>query len=165
MNNILESKRLYIRPFVFEDAKGIFKSWQSKKEAFQYLDSLPFEWLDESKVYIIERLPHYAKPFFFDWVIERKEDGALLGEINAAYSKRQHSVEIGYILNPEETRKGYMFEALQTVFSYFKTVPEIEIIYGKCVKENLASKRLMEKLGMQFLEEKDGLETYQLHLQ
>lgn len=50
-------------------------------------------------------------------------------------------------------------EALKAFLGYLKAEKNIEKVYGICVSENVASKRVLEKSG--FIKEYEGLGNYQ----
>ncbi len=60
--------------------------------------------------------------------------------------------ELGYIINKEFRHKGYAYEASMALLEYgFRTLG-IEEIFSTCNTENIASYKLMEKLGMKYVE-------------
>lgn len=58
-------------------------------------------------------------------------------------------VEIGYRFHPDHHGKGYAFEAVKGLIDWIFNQCQAQKVLAYCVKDNVASYRLMEKLGMQ----------------
>jgi ribosomal-protein-alanine N-acetyltransferase len=82
------------------------------------------------------------------WLIERLDDGALLGTIGCTVWF--HRVEIGFALGSEFWGRGYMPEALERVCEAAFSDARIHRVQGLCDEENAQSARVMEKAGMTF---------------
>lgn len=67
--------------------------------------------------------------------------------------------EVGYHIAKEYTGNGYATEALTAFLSYMKIKMQLDKIYGICVSENIASKRVLEKSS--FTKVYEGLGKYQ----
>lgn len=67
--------------------------------------------------------------------------------------------EVGYHIAKQFTRNGYATEALKAFLEYIKTEKQIPKVYGICVSENIASKKVLEKCG--FVKTFEGIGTYQ----
>lgn len=71
----------------------------------------------------------------------------------------EEGFEVGYHIAKQYTGQGYASEALTALLEYAKTEKQIDKIYGICVSENIASKRVMERCG--FEKEYEGMGEYQ----
>lgn len=162
MNRTFETNRLLIRPFVIGDAEGIFNTWQNDPRVFQYIDSEPYHTLEESLQHIQDRIIHYDKEMFFDHVMVLKDTNTPIGEINGVYSKKKHSMDIGYILGKKYWKKNYMLEALSKIIETFFAEYQMNVIYAESHKDNLASIHLLNKLGMHEIKREDDLIYYEL---
>jgi ribosomal-protein-alanine N-acetyltransferase len=63
-------------------------------------------------------------------------------------SKQHHHAELGYFISPEFWNNGYGAEACAKLVEFGFTTLELERIYGRCMAKNTASKRVMEKCGL-----------------
>ena len=59
--------------------------------------------------------------------------------------------DIGFAIVPEMNGKGYATESAQCLLDYVKRELGIDTVFGMTASENVASARVMEKLGMQDL--------------
>ncbi len=67
--------------------------------------------------------------------------------------------EVGYHIGEAYTRNGYATEALKAFLEYIMPHKQADKVYGICVSENFASKRVLEKCG--FEKEFEGIGKYQ----
>jgi ribosomal-protein-alanine N-acetyltransferase len=90
----------------------------------------------------------YRKNEGIRWIIANKETDEYIGDIGFHnYSKQHRRIELGYKLSKEYRRKGIMTESIKRAmkFAFEKLkVNRIEALVGK---DNLASIRLLLKLG------------------
>ncbi len=71
----------------------------------------------------------------------------------------KNGFEVGYHIAKPYTSNGYATEALKAFVEYIMCVKNIDIVYGICVTENLASIKVLEKSG--FKKEFEGIGEYQ----
>ncbi len=67
--------------------------------------------------------------------------------------------EVGYHIAKDYTCKGYATEALKAFLSFMMSEKNLSKVYGICISENIASKKVMEKCG--FIMEYEGKGAYQ----
>ena len=84
-------------------------------------------------------------------VLEDRVTGQLLGAIFFSDDSLRYGVasqELSYFLREEIAQKGYMTEALSAVIrQLFTSDPELECISARSFAPNIASRKLLEKLG------------------
>lgn len=66
---------------------------------------------------------------------------------------------MGYHIAKQYTRNGYATEALKGFLEYICTEKKLDIVYGICASENIASKIVLERCGFQKVFE--GIGEYQ----
>lgn len=82
--------------------------------------------------------------------ITRREDPRLLGMLALRITLvANQTVEIGYRLHPDHQRQGITFEACHRLLTWMFRAIRVRKVIAHCAPENVASYRLMEKLGMQ----------------
>ena len=81
---ILETGRLLLRPLSINDAEMMFGNWACDPEVARYLRWQPHRSWAETAEYLNEAAGHYAEPEFYQWGIEEKVSGALIGSISLA---------------------------------------------------------------------------------
>src|SRR5690606_7276538 len=75
--------------------------------------------------------------------------GALVGDVNLVWTSREHRQgEIGFVLHPAHHGLGFASEAGAVMLRLGFEGLGLHRIVGRCDGRNLASARVMEKLGM-----------------
>ena len=80
-------------------------------------------------------------------------NGELIGEVvlwNFGFDK---SVEVGFRFFREHHGKGYALESVSALINYAKNTLKATKILDRCHKDNLPSKKLIERLGFKFVKE------------
>ena len=79
-----------------------------------------------------------------------KQTGKVIGMIYIQEDSLRYGVdskEVSYFLREEESRKGYMKEALGTLIHYLFETEPLSCVAARCFVPNIASQRLLESLG------------------
>jgi RimJ/RimL family protein N-acetyltransferase len=83
------------------------------------------------------------------WLIVLKEENRKIGSIMLkGYPNENGEVVIGYSIDENYRCKGYMTEALNGLVLWVFENPEACTIIADTLKSNIASQRVLEKLGM-----------------
>lgn len=98
-----------------------------------------------------ERLrQRFSEPREDTWVIQRKADGKVIGEISIEDDSVRWGVaskELSYWLGEAYSRQGYMKEALRGLIAYLFETEDIECAAARCFAPNTASLALLKSLG------------------
>ena len=119
-----------------------------------------YEYLSDSQTYVFEPgepiTAQLARVIAADmatspdfWAVELLLTGKQIGQI---YLKQVEPLELltcelGYILNPHFQRMGYASEAAAALVEHAFTVRGMHRIYAHCNPDNVASWRLLERIG------------------
>ena len=71
----------------------------------------------------------------------------------------EEGYEVGYHIGKQYTKNGYATEALKAFLEYMKEEKKLEKVYGICVSENMASRKVLERCGFNL--EYEGVGVYQ----
>ncbi len=83
------------------------------------------------------------------WLILHRAERALIGEVSFRESPDgTGTVEIGYGVVPAYHGHGYATEAVGAVLDWALRQPGVVRVVACCLRDNLASRRVLEKLGM-----------------
>ena len=87
--------------------------------------------------------------FKFDFAVCLRENNLLIGGCGIRRETELSQVaNLGWAINPEFQNKGYATEAARALICYGYEQLRLSVIYAKCDTRNLASSKVMEKLGM-----------------
>ncbi len=144
---ILETERLILREIVSSDANALFELF-SQEEVTRYYDLYPYETVAEAEAIIDFFADSFDSERGIRWGIARKEDNQLIGTCGYV-SLRRFRGEIGYELNPNYWRHGYMSEAVQAIVNYGFNPLLLNRTEALVMTKNHASAGLLTKLGFQ----------------
>jgi [ribosomal protein S5]-alanine N-acetyltransferase len=137
----LRTSRLLLRPFRREDADAVFSMYRDDEVAYYMLpgpitrddveQSLanPKPWADR---------PHFAVVF----------EGQVVGDVVLEIGSRDAVANLGYAVARQHWGKGFATEAARAVVDYGFRTFGLAKIYARADPRNVASVRVMEKLGM-----------------
>lgn len=149
----LETERLYMRPAHVKDAPFVLELLNTPKW-LSYIGDRNVHTEEDAIHYITSKmLPQFEEKQFGNYMVIRKEDLKTIGCCGLYDREGIEGVDIGFAFLPPYERKGYAFESASKVMQYGKEVHGITMISGITVKENTASQRLLEKLGLTFSKE------------
>jgi predicted GNAT family acetyltransferase len=72
------------------------------------------------------------------------------------------AVEIGYQVAPLYRRQGYASEATKAMMDWTLSQPGMQTVTAGCAPDNIASKRVLEKIGMDLIEAREKVLVWKL---
>jgi RimJ/RimL family protein N-acetyltransferase len=84
------------------------------------------------------------------WVVRLKEGSVPVGIVSLVKRDYLDSHDVGFAFLPEHTRRGFAYEASQSLLRQLAEENLSPIILATTVKENASSIALLEKLGFHF---------------
>ena len=136
----IKTARLTLRPARADDLKAMH-GVLSNVEATRWWSTPPHDTLDQTRIWLDSMIPT-AGNASDDFIVER--DGRLIGK--AGFWRLP---EIGYILHPDAWGQGLATEALAAVIDHVFATRDVETLTADVDPGNLASIRLLEKLGFE----------------
>lgn len=145
----IETERLILRRYVVEDAEDMFKNWASDPEVTKYLTWPAHSDIGITEFVVSDWVKSYEKEDFYNWAIELKEIGKVIGNISSVNNNEEiDKVHIGYCMGKAWWNKGIMSEALKAVIDYFFEKVEVNRVEARHDVSNPGSGRVMQKCGM-----------------
>ena len=150
MHRILETRRLILRQFTEADAPLIYQL-NSDEEVIKYVHE-PLLKNDEEAKEIIRQiiLPQY-KNNLGRWAIHTKDNNKFIGWCGLKYLEKQDEIDLGYRFLQIAWGKGYATEAAKHVLDHGFNRLHLSEITGKAHADNTASINVLQKIGMQFI--------------
>lgn len=147
---ILETNRLILREMVLEDAPDMLRLHSNDRvQEFTGEDTITSLEQIRTKIKAIQS-EDYENRGYGRWVTVLKNDKKFVGWAGLAYLPEFDEVDLGYRFLPEYWGAGIATEASQAILTYGFEVLQLKKIIAIAMKENQASIRVMEKIGMQF---------------
>lgn len=145
----LHTPRLYLRKANPTDDVEIF-AYRSDPKTFCYLSLMP-QSVAEVREFIAATAQNCNTPgTWYQLAMVLKSEMRVIGDIGIHFLDNpleNKQVEIGYVLHPQYRRNGLAFEALVAVIDFVFISLEKHRIVASIDPENLASIKLIEKLG------------------
>lgn len=141
------TSRLRLRPFTLEDAAEMY-ALNADPEVMRYVPDLPFEDVAAARRFLEAYLPIYASGYGRLAVI-RREDTAFLGWCGLK-KHEDGAVDLGYRFHRRYWGIGYATEAAMACRDHAFTVLGLDSIYAHAAHDNLASQRVLTKIGMRY---------------
>lgn len=145
----LETERLILRQLAATDAQDAFL-FLSDEETMRYYDPAPMTELEQAAESIERHRRRFAQQEALRWGITLKGENRVIG--NAGYSSweaENRLAVLSYILSKHYWNQGIMTEALTAIIQFGFEYIHVHRIEAQVAYPNLASARLLEKLGFQ----------------
>jgi len=152
MHIIFETPRLILRRFTEEDAPLILQL-NSDPEVVKYVHERVLHSEEDAKNIIVNIiLPQYEKNLG-RWAMYTKSDNEFIGWCGLKHVFERNEIDLGYRLKQDAWGKGYATEAAAHTLEYGFNTLQLPLITGKAHVENIASLKILEKIGMKFIRE------------
>jgi ribosomal-protein-alanine N-acetyltransferase len=156
MHIFIETDRLILRELLPSDAEGMFEL-DSDPEVHRYLGNNPIRHVDQAKQIIDHVRRQYVDVGIGRWAMEEKETGNFLGWAGLKLNREPMNnhvdyYDVGYRLLKKHWGRGYATEAAKASLDYGLSRLNLTDIYGIADANNLASRKVLEKIGLQFVE-------------
>ena len=157
MNLILETDRLILRELKSSDA-GAFFAMDHNPKVHQYLWNKPVQKIEETIEVITFVRQQYVDNGIGRFAIILKKANEFIGWAGLKYNTEEvnHKInfyDIGYRLDEKFWGKGYASEASFAWLKYAFETMNIKKIEAAAHAENVASNRILQKMGMQMTEQ------------
>lgn len=147
---VLETERLILRKMLVSDAEDMYE-YAHRPDVTKYLTWYPHADVNYTREYLSYLGSHYKVGDFFDWAVILKSSGKMIGTCGfTRFDYINDSAEMGYVINPEYRGIGIAAEALCEVLRFGFETLSLNRAEAKFIEGNEASRRVMEKVGMQY---------------
>jgi len=158
---IIETARLILRPLTLDNAETAYNGWTGDEEVARYVSWLPHHSIDETIKWLkeVEWKRDEAGDILpndnYIWGFVLKETGELFGSGGLIWEEGCRLYQVGYNIMKSHWNHGYTTEAMRAILRYAVENLGLKRIAGGHAKENLASAKVIEKLG--FVYDRDDI--------
>lgn len=153
---MLKTERLIITKFTLDMAYDVHIN-SLDDDMKKFMSDEVFETEEEARnviEYLMEQYDGVEGPFVYPIIL--KENNSNIGYVEMV--KIEEGYEVGYHIAKQYTKCGYATEALTNIIPYMLEKFNINILYGICLQDNIASSRVLEKSG--FIKFFEGISSY-----
>lgn len=148
---LLKTNKLVLRKFVMEDADIVYKNWASEDKVTKFLTWPTHSDVEVTKAVLRSWIENYNKADFYNWAIELKELGEVIGNISVVQIKENiKGAELGYCMGTRWWGQGIMPEAGREVIRYLFEEVDFHRIAAVHDSNNPKSGKVMQKIGMTY---------------
>ncbi|MEG3872497.1 GNAT family N-acetyltransferase [Microcoleus sp. Z1_B5] len=143
----IETARLYMRQFTPDDLNELYRIYRDA-EIMKYLRGVKTR--EETEIAIDTMLKRWAENNFGMWALVHKIDRKMIGRCGLAFLDQTPEVELGYALDKVYWNQGLATEASFASLNYGFKILKLERIVAIARPENIASQRVIQKVGMKY---------------
>jgi RimJ/RimL family protein N-acetyltransferase len=146
----LTTERLVLRKLATSDAEFILRLL-NEPSFLQFIGDKGVRNLEDARQYILNGpIASYQKNGFGLYLVSLKADNTSVGMCGLLKRASLPDVDIGFAFLPEFWNKGYALEAAVAVMIYGKDVLKLPRIVAITNKDNHASAKLLNRIGLRF---------------
>jgi ribosomal-protein-alanine N-acetyltransferase len=155
----LYTPRLKMRPFSLEDTPLLYNILQ-QREIFKFFPQTENPPLVRVEKIIKVQLRQYEEYGYGTWAVETRNEPNLIGWCGLNYLPETDEEEVAYLFSQAHQGQGYATESAKLSLEYGFQEMGMKRIICLMHPENIASRKVAEKIGMKFLDRKNywGLE-------
>ncbi|VEH19173.1 anhydro-N-acetylmuramic acid kinase [Chryseobacterium nakagawai] len=153
MKKVLETDRLLLRELTIEDAYHFYEL-NANPNVIQYTGDSPFENEEEALIFL-QNYEDYSENGYGRWAVIDKSTTEFLGWCGLKYDIFKDETDIGFRFFERNWSKGLATESAAACLKYGFDQLHLEKIVGRAMAENIASIKVLQKLGLTFDKEFD----------
>nr|WP_255534583.1 GNAT family N-acetyltransferase [Chryseolinea lacunae] len=142
---------MLLREFSEADAVGMF-ALNNDPLVIQYTGDPPFASEEATRTFI-QHYSNYKTAGYGRWTTLLKPSMAYIGWCGLSYNVATDETDLGFRFSQRYWNQGFATEAAKACLDYGFNTLRLRKIIGRAMKENRASIRVLEKIGMTFEKE------------
>lgn len=147
MAKILETERLILRTWTYNDANALFEICRDAETMLHIGDRKPYESVEKAKEFLNWAVLYQKRNGFCRWAVTEKLSGKIIGSCGFA-RREMEEVELGYLFAREVWGKGYATEAAKACLKFgFETLGFTKIM-ALTDTDHVKSQRVLRKIGL-----------------
>ena len=152
MHVVFETPRLILGQFTEQDAPLILQL-NSDPEIVKYVHEPVLTTEEQARKIMIDSILPQYKNNLGRWATYTKSNNEFIGWCGLKYRPDLDEIDLGYRLKRSAWGKGYATEAARHTLDHGLNNLDLPVITGRAHVENLASIKVLEKIGMRFTRE------------
>ena len=149
MQPVLDTPRLWLRPYAITDAPAVQRLAGDRRVA-DAATTIPHPYPDgAAEAWIATHAPSFAARKEVTFAVALRASGELVGTVSLLDISAHHArAELGYWTGAPFWGSGYCTEAVRRLIPFANEFLGTTRVVGKCLARNPASARVMEKAGL-----------------
>lgn len=150
----IEIAQVRLRPWTLADVEPLFFILQ-EPDLLRYFPRTTPPPIDRVERYIRHHQEHWQECGYGHWAVEEKGTKNLMGWTGLEYLPETQETEVAYLLSQAFWGRGCATEAAQAAVQFGFGEAGLAEIIGLVHPENTASRRVLEKCGLVFIDQKE----------
>jgi aminoglycoside 6'-N-acetyltransferase len=139
--------RLLLRPLRLADAPAL-AAYRSDPDTARFQPWLTPYTVGDAETLITELVTKDpGTPGWFQYGIELRSDGTLIGDLGVNLDANGMQADIGYTIATGQQGNGYGTEAVRRILDHLFGEQQLHRVAAECDARNVASARLLERVG------------------
>ena len=140
------TERLWIRPLIAQD-EGIYCQLYSDEKLMKYI-SKPFEVTEAEALFRVQlRIMTRKRAKQLTWAVCNKKTKEVFGIVGIIFSENRKKIEVGLILNNENSNQGYATEVLTKLITHCSSWYSVFGFHAQLPLDTTKSINLFSRLG------------------
>lgn len=152
MKIIIETQRLLLRTFTIDDAQLIYEL-NTDPDVTKFTGDSVRDITQANEVLAKSIIPQYEKYGHGRWAVLVKPGLEFIGWCGLKSRPERSEVDLGYRFKKDSWGRGYATESARACLDHGFKKLHLPRIVGRAMPENIASWRVLEKIGMQYIGE------------
>ena len=145
---VLETARLRLRRFSIDDAVDMYE-YASDQLVTKHVFWSPHASLNATMEFLNRHVQLVQNSEVCSWAVEHKADRKMIGTCGFVWWRPEHGkAEIAYAISRKYWNQGLTSEAVAAGIDWGFETLKLNRIEARCMPENVASERVMQKCGM-----------------
>lgn len=149
IKKVIETNSLYLRELTVADAEN-FYLLNADEDVIKYTGDKAFDSIKDAKSFL-ENYNPYQEYGYGRWAVIAKSNEEFLGWCGLKYSPEIDEVDVGFRFFKKHWNKGFATESAKACIEYGFENLNLKTIVGRAMEANVASIKVLEKLGMTFV--------------
>lgn len=139
----METDRLIIRHFLPDDAEACMESWGRDADLRRYIVYYPMTDISQMRSFVKNMSAQKNA-----WLLIEKKSNQTVGYVTIDIPYESLKIgEVGYVIGKKYQGDAYTYEALKFLLNMYFTKYDLYLIEAKYNESNIASGKILEKLG------------------
>jgi ribosomal-protein-alanine N-acetyltransferase len=162
----LTTPRLVLRPFTGQDVDALYRLMDDA-DVMRYFPNPTPPTREQVAAKIEKQSRHWQAHGYGCWAIEPRAQPLLAGWAGLQYLPETDEVEVAYMLGKPFWGQGWATEAARASLAYAFETLDVPFIVGIVHPDNVASRRVLEKMGLKVRERTEyfGMDCYRLTIE
>lgn len=160
---IVETERLILKRRMPSDAREAYEAWGRDERNLTYMIGGKIASLEDQLMKFDNADPNSTTHYIM--IARSKLDNHAVGLVAFNGKTPREGIEISWLVRYEDHNKGYCTEMTKAMMEYLREQYNVTRFWAECADENIASCRVMAKLGLlpcekSFYSKRDGSRTF-----